>query len=209
MSVPGWEIGVGIEPNGGAGNGAADDPCLGICAAPDVSAGVATVGVAPFASVTSGEAVDDPSMMIGAGNNPCLGTGAAPDVGAGVATVGVAPFARLTSGEAADDPTPKGLSPTGIGKPTTVLVAVSITDTVLSVKARGGSAKEDKLSMTVTAPLSVAGGGGRDEGRLGKISTACGASNKGLWAGEAMRSACAAPHFNGTWRSRRATIDTL
>jgi hypothetical protein len=90
MSVPGWEIGVGIEPDGGAGNGAADDPCLG--------------------------------------------TGAAPDVGAGVATVGVAPFARLTSGEAADDPTPKGLSPTGIGKPTTVLVAVSITDTVLSVE---------------------------------------------------------------------------
>jgi hypothetical protein len=84
MSVPGWEIGVDIEPNGDAGNGAADDPCLGTCAAPDVSAGVPTVGVAPFAS--------------------------------------------LTSGEAADGPTPKGLSPTGNGKPTTVLVAVSITD---------------------------------------------------------------------------------
>jgi hypothetical protein len=38
-----------------------------------------------------------------------------------------------------------------------------------------------RSALTVTAPLSVAGGGGRDEGRPGKISTtACSASNKGL-----------------------------
>jgi hypothetical protein len=40
-------------------------------------------------------------------------------------------------------------------------------------------------ALTVTAPLSVAGGGRRDEGRPGKISTACGASNKGLTEGPA------------------------
>jgi hypothetical protein len=36
-----------------------------------------------------------------------------------------------------------------------------------------------RYALTVTAALSVIGGGGRDEGRPGKISTACGASNKG------------------------------
>jgi hypothetical protein len=36
------------------------------------------------------------------------------------------------------------------------------------------------LCPDVTAPLSVTGAGGRDEGCPGKISTACGASNKGL-----------------------------
>jgi hypothetical protein len=35
-----------------------------------------------------------------------------------------------------------------------------------------------RFAMAVTAPLSVAGGGGRDEGRPGKISTTCGASTK-------------------------------
>jgi hypothetical protein len=36
-----------------------------------------------------------------------------------------------------------------------------------------------RSALTVTVPLSVTGRGGRDEGRPGKISTACGASNKG------------------------------
>jgi hypothetical protein len=36
-----------------------------------------------------------------------------------------------------------------------------------------------RYALTVTAPLSVAGRGGRGEGRPGKISTACRASNKG------------------------------
>jgi hypothetical protein len=38
------------------------------------------------------------------------------------------------------------------------------------------SAAPLRSALTVTAPLSVAGGGGRDEGRPGKISTTCGAS---------------------------------
>ena len=37
-----------------------------------------------------------------------------------------------------------------------------------------------RSALTVTAPLSVAGGWGRDEGRPSKISTGCAASNKGL-----------------------------
>jgi uncharacterized protein RhaS with RHS repeats len=36
-----------------------------------------------------------------------------------------------------------------------------------------------RSALTVTAPLCVAGGGGRDEGRYGQISAAGGASNKG------------------------------
>jgi hypothetical protein len=52
-------------------------------------------------------------------------------------------------------------------------------------------------ALTVTAPLSVPGEGGRDEGRPGKISTGCAASNKGHERSKRLRPAPP----QGQWKS--------